>query len=95
MICGQTGLAGSTKIGNGCVLAGQVGSAGHMTVGDGAIITARSGVPGDVPPGAIYSGYPAIENGLWLKISASLNLLPDMVKRVRELEAEIKELKAR
>jgi UDP-3-O-[3-hydroxymyristoyl] glucosamine N-acyltransferase len=95
MICGQTGLAGSTKIGNGCVLAGQVGSAGHMTVGDGAVITARSGVPGDVPPGAIYSGYPAIENTLWLKISASLNRLPDMVKRVRELEAEIKELKSR
>jgi UDP-3-O-[3-hydroxymyristoyl] glucosamine N-acyltransferase len=95
MICGQTGLAGSTKIGNGCVLAGQVGSAGHMTVGDGAVITARSAVPGDVPPGAIYSGYPAIENGLWLKISASLNRLPDMVKRVRDLEAEIKELKDR
>jgi UDP-3-O-[3-hydroxymyristoyl] glucosamine N-acyltransferase len=95
MICGQTGLAGSTKIGNDCVLAGQVGSAGHMTVGDGAVITARSGVPGDVPPGAIYSGYPAIENTLWLKISASLNRLPDMVKRVRELEAEIKELKSR
>jgi UDP-3-O-[3-hydroxymyristoyl] glucosamine N-acyltransferase len=95
MICGLTGLAGSTKIGNGCVLAGQVGSAGHLTVGDGAVITSRSGIPGDVPPGAIYSGYPAVENKLWLKISAALSRLPDMVKRVRELEAEIKELKTR
>jgi UDP-3-O-[3-hydroxymyristoyl] glucosamine N-acyltransferase len=93
MICGQTGLAGSTKIGNGCVLAGQVGSSGHLTVGDGAVITAGSGIPGDVPPGAIHSGKPAVENKLWLKISASLNRLPDMVKRVRELEAEIKEWK--
>jgi len=95
MICGLTGLAGSTKIGNGCVLAGQVGSAGHLTIGDGAVITSRSGVPGDVPPGAIYSGYPAVENRLWLKISAALTRLPDMVKRVRELEVEIKELKTR
>jgi len=95
MICGQTGLAGSTKIGNGCVLAGQVGCAGHLTVGDGAVITAHSGIPGDVPPGAIHSGYPAVENRLWLKISAALNRLPDMVKRVRELEAEIKDLKSR
>ena len=95
MICGQTGLAGSTRIGNGCILAGQVGSSGHLTVGDGAVITAGSGIPGDVPPGAIHSGKPAVENKLWLKITAALNRLPDMVKRVRELEAEIKELKAR
>jgi UDP-3-O-[3-hydroxymyristoyl] glucosamine N-acyltransferase len=95
MICGQTGLAGSTKIGNGCILAGQVGSSGHLTVGDGAIITAGSGIPGDVPPGAIHSGKPAVENKLWLKITAALNHLPDMLKRVRDLEAEIKELKAR
>jgi UDP-3-O-[3-hydroxymyristoyl] glucosamine N-acyltransferase len=95
MICGQTGLAGSTRIGNGCILAGQVGSSGHLTVGDGAVITAGSGIPGDVPPGAIHSGKPAVENKLWLKITAALNRLPEMVKRVRDLEAEIKELKAR
>jgi len=95
MICGQTGLAGSTRIGNGCILAGQVGSSGHLTVGDGAVITAGSGIPGDVPPGAIHSGKPAVENKLWLKITAALNRLPEMVKRVRDLEAEIKELKDR
>jgi UDP-3-O-[3-hydroxymyristoyl] glucosamine N-acyltransferase len=95
MICGQTGLAGSTKIGKGCILAGQVGTSGHLTVGDGAVITARSGVPGDVPPGATYSGYPAVDNRLWLKMSAALNRLPDTIKRVRELEADVNELKAR
>jgi len=95
MICGQTGLAGSTKIGKDCILAGQVGSSGHLTVGDGAVITAGSGIPGDVPPGAIHSGKPAVDNRLWLKVTAALNRLPDTIKRVRELEAEIKELKAR
>ena len=95
MICGQTGLAGSTRIGKGCILAGQVGSSGHLTVGDGAVITAGSGIPGDVPPGAIHSGKPAVDNRLWLKVTAALNRLPDTIKRVRELEAEIKELKAR
>jgi len=94
MICGQTGLAGSTKIGKGCILAGQVGSSGHLTVGDGAVITAGSGIPGDVPAGAIHSGKPAVENKLWLKITAALNRLPEMLKRVRELEAEVKELKS-
>jgi UDP-3-O-[3-hydroxymyristoyl] glucosamine N-acyltransferase len=93
MICGQTGLAGSTKIGKGCILAGQVGSSGHLTVGDGAVITAGSGIPGDVPPGAIHSGKPAVDNRLWLKVTAALSRLPDLLKRVRDLEGEVKELK--
>jgi UDP-3-O-[3-hydroxymyristoyl] glucosamine N-acyltransferase len=89
MLCGQVGLAGSTKIGNNCILAGQVGTAGHLTVGDGTVITAQSGVPNDVPAQALYSGYPAVENRQWLKMMAALNQLPELQKRVRELEAEV------
>lgn len=95
MLCGQVGLAGSTKIGDGCILAGQVGTAGHLTVGDGAVITAKSGVPNDVPAHAMYSGYPAVENRQWLKNVAALNRLPDLQKRIRELEAEIERLGGR
>ena len=89
MLCGQVGLAGSTKIGNACILAGQVGTAGHLTVGDGAVITAQSGVPNDVPAGAFYSGYPAVENRQWLKMMAALQQLPELQKRVRELESRL------
>ena len=95
MLCGQVGLAGSTKIGQNCILAGQVGTAGHLTVGDGTVITAQSGVPTDVPPRSLYSGYPAVENREWLKTMAALNRLPDLQRRVRELEAEIEKLKSR
>jgi UDP-3-O-[3-hydroxymyristoyl] glucosamine N-acyltransferase len=87
MICGQVGLAGSTHIGNNCILAGQVGTAGHLTIGDGTVITAQSGVPNDVPAGALYSGYPAVENRQWLKMMAALNRLPDLYKRIQHLEA--------
>jgi UDP-3-O-[3-hydroxymyristoyl] glucosamine N-acyltransferase len=80
------GLAGSTKIGDGCILAGQVGTAGHLMVGDGAVITAQSGVPNDVPAREMYSGYPAVENREWLKMMAALKGLPELVKRVKELE---------
>jgi len=95
MLCGQVGLAGSTKVGNECILAGQVGTAGHLSVGDGAVITAQSGIPNDVPPRSMYSGYPAVENRQWLKAMAALNHLPELQKRVRELEAEIEKLKSR
>jgi len=93
LLCGQVGLAGSTKIGNHCILAGQVGTAGHLTIGDGTVITAQSGVPNDVPAQAFYSGYPAVENRQWLKMMAALNQLPELQKRVRELESQLERLK--
>ena len=94
LLCGQVGLAGSTRIGNNCVLAGQVGTAGHLTVGEGTVVTAQSGVPNDVPPHAVYSGYPSVDNREWLKMMASLTRLPELQKRVRELEAELEKLKS-
>jgi UDP-3-O-[3-hydroxymyristoyl] glucosamine N-acyltransferase len=95
MLCGQVGLAGSTQIGNGCILAGQVGSSGHLTLGDNSVITAKSGIPRDVPAGAMHSGIPAVENKLWLKSIAALYRLPELQKRVWELESEIEKVKAR
>jgi UDP-3-O-[3-hydroxymyristoyl] glucosamine N-acyltransferase len=94
MLCGQVGLAGSTRIGNGCILAGQVGTAGHLSVGDGSVVTAKSGIPSDIPPKSLYSGYPAIENRQWLKNTAALNRLPELQRRVWELESEVEKLKA-
>jgi UDP-3-O-[3-hydroxymyristoyl] glucosamine N-acyltransferase len=89
MLCGQVGLAGSTRIGENCILAGQVGTAGHLTIGDGAVITAQSGVPNDVPERALYSGYPAVENREWLRMMAALRRLPELQKRVGELEEKL------
>lgn len=88
ILCGQVGLAGSTRVGNRCILAGQVGSAGHLEIGEGATITSQSGVPSDVPAGAMYSGYPAMENKLWLRVIAALKQLPEMQKTLRKLVKE-------
>jgi len=89
ILCGQVGLAGSTRVGNRCILAGQVGVAGHLEIGDGVTITSQSGVPSDVPPGTTYSGYPAMENKLWLKAMAALKNLPELQRTVRRLAEEL------
>jgi UDP-3-O-[3-hydroxymyristoyl] glucosamine N-acyltransferase len=94
ILCGQVGLAGSTRVGNRCILAGQVGSAGHLEIGDGAIITSQSGMHLDVPPGAVLSGSPVMENKLWLKVIAALKRLPEMQKTVRHLAGEMDRMKA-
>ena len=84
LLCAQVGLAGSTEVGKKVILAGQVGVAGHCTIGDGAIATAQSGIPNDVPAGAVVSGYPAIDNKLWLRCVAVFNRLPDIAKVLRK-----------
>jgi UDP-3-O-[3-hydroxymyristoyl] glucosamine N-acyltransferase len=89
MLCGQVGLAGSTHVGDNCILAGQVGTAGHLTIGEGTVITAQSGVPNDVPAKSLYSGYPAVANREWLKMMAALNRLPELQKRVAQLEEKL------
>lgn len=83
LLCAQVGLAGSTEVGRNVILAGQVGVAGHCKIGDGAIATAQSGIPNHVPAGAVVSGYPAIDNKLWLRCSAVFNRLPEIAKAVR------------
>jgi UDP-3-O-[3-hydroxymyristoyl] glucosamine N-acyltransferase len=83
LLCAQVGLAGSTEIGNKAILTGQVGVVGHCKVGEGAIVTPQSGVAHDIAAGALVSGAPAVDHKLWLKYSAILPRLPDIVRAVR------------
>jgi UDP-3-O-[3-hydroxymyristoyl] glucosamine N-acyltransferase len=94
VIAGQAGIAGSAQIGNRVTLAGQVGVVGHLKIGDGAIVTAQSGIPGDLEAGALVSGSPAFANREWLKATAVFARLPELQRRVRELERKLAELQS-
>jgi UDP-3-O-[3-hydroxymyristoyl] glucosamine N-acyltransferase len=92
VLAGQVGIAGSSRIGSRVTLAGQVGVAGHLTIGDGVVATAQTGIPGSVEEGSVVSGSPAIENRAWLKSSAVFAKLPELQKRLRELERKVESL---
>lgn len=85
----QAGVAGSTRIGTGVVLGGQAGVAGHVEVGDGARVSAQAGVTGDVAPGASVTGFPARNLREYLRASALMLRLPELVKRLRALERRV------
>lgn len=89
LIVSQVGISGSTKLGNNVVLAGQVGLVGHIEIGDGSMVGAQSGVAKSIPPGKKYFGYPAKEIMETKRIEASLSRLPELLKRVRELEKKL------
>ena len=89
IICSQTGLAGSTVLGNDVLLAGQVGVSGHLTIHDKAIVYAQSGIGGDVAPGAIVSGSPAFDAREWRRAVTAFPKLPDLLRRMRQLEKRV------
>ena len=92
IICGQTGLAGSTILEENVIMAGQTGSSGHLTIHKNAIVWAQSGVGHDVPEGAIVSGSPAFDSRDWLRASAAYSRLPELLRTVRALERRVAEL---
>ena len=92
IICGQTGLAGSTVLEENVIMAGQTASAGHLTIRKNAIVWAQSGVGHDVPEGAIVSGSPAFDSREWLRASAAYSRLPEILRTVRALERRVAEL---
>jgi UDP-3-O-[3-hydroxymyristoyl] glucosamine N-acyltransferase len=89
VLAAQAGLAGSTRLGRGVWVGGQAGFAGHLDVGDRAVITAQSGTSHDIPPNAVVSGSPAFDNRSWLRSAAIFPKLPDLARRIRELEREL------
>lgn len=75
VICGQTGLAGSTKVEDFVMLGGGVGVAGHLTIGTGSMIAAGSGLMADVAPKSVMGGRPAVPIRDWHKSNAMLKKL--------------------
>lgn len=87
LLVAQVGISGSCTLGDGVIVGGQVGIAGHLSIGDGARLAAQAGIIGDVAPGETVMGFPARPQREFLKATASLYRLPDLVRRVRTLEA--------
>ena len=93
VIAAQTGVSGSTKIGQNCVIGGQVGMVGHSHIADGTKINAQSGLSKSVTtPNTSLTGSPAYDYKSSLKSQAIFRNLPDLEKRVKELEEMIRQL---
>ena len=89
IIVAQVGISGSVEIGDGAIIAGQVGVKDHVKIGAGTIVAAQAGVTGDIPAGQIYSGTPAIPHGTSLRAQSLYSKLPELVKRMREIEKKL------
>ncbi|MGD9965477.1 MAG: UDP-3-O-(3-hydroxymyristoyl)glucosamine N-acyltransferase [Hyphomonadaceae bacterium] len=73
LIAAFGGISGSTRIGDGVTLGGRVGVADHRNIGAGATLAGGAAVFQDVPPGEVWSGYPAKPLRKWLREAAWLS----------------------
>jgi UDP-3-O-[3-hydroxymyristoyl] glucosamine N-acyltransferase len=89
IIIAQVGIAGSTKLGKHVTLAGQVGLAGHIKIGDHATVAAQSGVMDDIPDGEKWFGSPARPSTQVKRQFLALEKLPELLRRVQELERRL------
>jgi UDP-3-O-[3-hydroxymyristoyl] glucosamine N-acyltransferase len=95
VIAAQAGVSGSTKIGNNVMIGGQAGIVGHIQIADGAKINAQSGVSKSIKfPNTIVTGSPAHEYAAALRSQALNRKLPELEKRLSELERLIKLISA-
>jgi len=92
LLLGQIGVSGSTKVGKRNIMAGQSGMVGHIQTTDDVTLGARSAFTKTITKPGVYSGFPAIPHGDWLKAQTIAKKLPDVRKRLAELEKRIKEL---
>jgi UDP-3-O-[3-hydroxymyristoyl] glucosamine N-acyltransferase len=92
LMAAQVGIAGSTSIGDDVTFGGQVGVGGHLTIGRGAVAVGQSGVTNSLDAGDMVAGYPAIDAREWRKASVVFRRLPELKRRLEQLEARLADL---
>ena len=94
VIAAQAGISGSTKIGDHVQIGGQAGIAGHITIAEGTRINGQSGVTKAIKtPNTALNGTPAFDYKASLRTQALVRHLPELERRMQELENLVQQLR--
>jgi len=93
VMAAQSGVAGSTKLGEWCMIGGGAGITGHVTIGNRVQAGAHTGITGNVKDGTTVSGYPHMEQHKFRRSYAALRNLPEMMTELNNLRKEVDKLK--
>ena len=88
VIVAQTGISGSTRVGERVMMGGQVGIAGHLEIAEGTMIAGQSGVSKSLP-GGVWFGYPAVPIAEARQQIAWVHRLGKLLARVKAIEKKL------
>lgn len=87
IMCGCSGVAGSTTIGPNCIIGGAVGIIGHLTIAANVTVTAGTLVTKSISePGYYSSGTPMMTNSEWRKNAATFPRLYTLYQNLKKME---------
>ena len=84
IIAGQTGIAGSAILGDFVTTGGQVGIVGHIQIGNNVTIAGKSLVTKSIDSNQVISGIPAKNHKKRIKHEATINMLPNILKKIKK-----------
>lgn len=91
ILCAQVGLGGSVVLEDEVILGGQVGLGHGVHVGKGAALGGQSGSSVDLEGGQVYNLTPAVPVRESMRINRYTRKLPDIWRRLKEIEAKLNE----
>lgn len=94
-LAAQTGIAGSSELGDRINIAGQSGVIGHLKLGENTVIYSKTAVTKDIPPGSHLSGIPARPHKQELRFQASIRKVPELLQEFNELQKRVQELEGK
>lgn len=89
ILVSQSGISGSTVLGNGVILGGKAAIGGHLKIGNRVTAAGKAGVAADVGDGQVVAGFPAIPHKQWLRAVTLFPRLPELFKELRELRKQL------
>jgi len=92
LICGMSGIAGSTVLGDRVVVASAAGLGPHLNIGEGATVGAGTGLISHIPPGEIYAGMPGAPYKVAMERMANLGRLKQLYPKVEDLKKRLEAL---
>lgn len=92
LLCGQVGIAGSSRIGDRVVLAGQCGVSDNISVGDDVIAGGATKIFTNVPAGRVILGSPATRMETQVEINKAVRRLPRLAAQFAELQKTVTRL---
>lgn len=94
LIVAQSGMAGSSALGDYVTLAAQAGVGGHIKVHDRAVLTAQTGALKDLKGDTVYKGMPARPLREEQKKLAYIARLPKFAQELKDLRKRIDDLQS-